>query len=264
MRTAHIDIQFDRTLTTASASLLPTRLAHVHAHTVILPSSLDAHDPVAELVADTLPSGAESSILTPITGGAAHRAFFLPTVLGEWRDAPVPAEGAALDTVLFPTPLLRAAHRIIAVDIVEVARHGPFVLDLAARYTHPRNRVRLVGDRQRPSLAAEVTSALSFDLVVMALILPEGTAFATTTDLIAGELLALALAERCFGTTKSFSGPWEDPVVQRATELHLGALLPANIRLSVSGPSAEDGWAVALRDHVRRRLGLPHLAWPER
>jgi hypothetical protein len=48
-------------------------------------------------------------------------------------------------------------------------------------------------------------------------------------------------------------------VVQRATELDLGVLLPAAIRLIVTGNVAREAWADALAEHVRRRLGLPLL-----
>ena len=141
--------------------------------------------------------------------------------------------------------------------MVEVARHGPFVLDVPARFVHPRQRLRLVSDRERSGLTAEVASAVPISLIVVSLILPEGALVAATTDVIAAELVALALSERCLGSVRAYTGPWEDAVVQRATELGMGVLVPSAIRLLPDGQSSKEPWADALLEHVRRRLGIP-------
>lgn len=257
MRTATVNIQVEPTLERAAASLLPVMVAHMQGATVVLPSSLDGKDPVAAEAIDALPQDAEGRILLPASGGAARRAFLSPTVLGDWRDMPVLAPGSRLETALMPGALSSARHRIIAVDVVEVARHGPFVLDLATRYLHPRQRMRVVANTARSELAAEVASAIHVDLFIVSLTLREGTILSATTDPIAAELVALALSERCVGTTRSFTGPWEDAVVQRATQLELGVLLPAHIRLMPAGSIVAQAWSDEVISHVRRRLGIP-------
>lgn len=257
MRTASVYIQIERTFEAAASALLPTLLERFDGEVVILPSSLEADDPVAETVSRHLPEAATPQIVTPMSGAAARRAFFMPTVLGDWRDVPVTVAGARVDSTLLPKTMPAACHRIISVDVVEVARHGPFVLDVMARYVHPRQRLRLVTDRARPELAAEVASAALPSLSVIRLSLPEGTLLAVSNDIIAAELVALALSERCIGSARSFTGPWEDAVVQRATELELGVLIPAGIRLQPTGTSAREAWADALIEHIRIRLGIP-------
>lgn len=259
MRTATIQVRIERSLEEAAGHLLPAMIGHLGGSVAVLPSSLDGLDIVAERVVDALPREAQASVVTPVAGNEARKAFVLPTGLGNWRHVPVHVAGAALETAILPGGLVDARHRIIAVDVVEVARQGPFVLDVAARYAHPRQRVRFVTDRARSDLTAEVASVVPLSLVVVALVLPEGTLLAATTDPIAAELIALALSERCIGGIRAFTGPWEDPVVQRATELDLGVLLPAAIRLIVTGNVAREAWADALAEHVRRRLGLPLL-----
>ena len=257
MRTATVQIQIEPTLARATAGLLPVMAGHFQGTTVVLPSSLDPKDPVAADVADHLPSNAEGRILVPVSGAAARRAFLSPTVLGDWRDMPILAPSGKLQSALMPGAVALADHRVVAVDVVEVARHGPFVLDLAARYVHPRQRVRVVADTARSELAAEIASAVRFDLHVVSLTLREGTFLAVTTDPIAAELVSLALSERCIGSTRAFTGPWEDAVVQRATELELGVLLPSRIRLLTAGTASEQPWADEITEHVRRRLGIP-------
>ena len=257
MRTATVQIQIEPTLARAAAELLPVMAGHFHGATIVLPSSLDPKDPVAAEVLSQLPADTDGSIMVPVSGAAARRAFLSPTVLGDWRDMPILAPGSKLQSALMPGAIAAADNRVVVVDVVEVARHGPFVLDLAARYVHPRQRVRVVADAARSELAAEIASAVRFDLHVVSLTLREGTVLAVTTDAIAAELVALALAERCIGSTRAFTGPWEDAVVQRATELELGVLLPSRIRLLPSGTAFQQPWADEIVEHVRRRLGIP-------
>lgn len=257
MRTATVQIQIEPTLVGAVSEVLPVMTAHFGGDTVVLPSSLDAKDPVADAVLGVLPDDADGRVVVPVSGAAARRAFLSPTVLGDWRDMPILAPGSKLESALMPGQIATAAHRVTAVDVVEVARHGPFVLDLAARYVHPRQRVRMVADAARSDLAAEIASAVRVDLHVVSLTLREGTFLAATTDPIAAELVALALSERCIGSTRAFTGPWEDAVVQRATELEMGVLLPSRIRLIASGSAAQQPWADEISEHVRRRLGIP-------
>jgi len=223
---------------------------------VVLPASLEETDPVAEAVLSALPAGASGRIVTPLSGGAARRAFFMPSQVGGWRGVRVPVPGVTVGTVLLPDEVAGAATRLVAVDVVEVARHGPFVLDLLARYVHPRQRLRLVADRQRTSLVAEVAAAATPTLSLVSLSVPGGALVAATADAVAAELVALAFAERCVGSTRAFTGPWEDAVVQRATELDLGVPLPAGIALRSAGAAVGEPWAVELLDHLRQRLGL--------
>ena len=257
MQRATVQIRIERTLDEALGALLPTLVSHLEGSVAILPSSLEHRDLVAEVVEMALPSGAPHEVLTPLSGGDARKALLLPAVLGGWKDIPVSTTGARIRSVLLPEALMGAQHRIIVTDVVEVARHGPFVLDLPARYVHPRQRLRLVTDRERSAMLAEVSSVVPISLVVICLILPEGAFVAATSDVIAAELMALSLSERCLGTTRAFTGPWEDEVVQRATELQLGVLLPSAIRLLADGSRKNEPWADAIQEHVRRRLGIP-------
>jgi hypothetical protein len=256
VHTAVVHLQAERTMPAAVAALLPALSESFRGDVAILPASLEATDPVAEAVRDHLPPAVSPAIVTPLTGAAARRALLLPAVVGDWTTVPIAVPGAGVAGVLLPGAIATAT-RVVAVDVVEVARRGPFVLDVVARYVHPRQRLRLVADRQRSSLVAEVASAALPSLSVVSLGVPGGALVAMTTDAIAAELVALALAERCIGPARVFTGPWEDAVVQRATELQLGVLMPAGITFRVGGTAAPEPWAVALVEHLGQRLGLP-------
>lgn len=257
MKTATVHIQVERTLESAARALIPELTGHYSGHIAILPSTLDHQDLVAESVSHALPQDCKPETMTPLRAAEARKALVLPVAFGQWRDTEVNIPGTRIGSVQLPGKVVDASSRIITTDVVEVARHGPFVLDLPARYVHPRQRLRLVTDRERSNLMAEVAAALPINLAVICLMLPEGAFLAATTDRIAAELVALALSERCLGTVREFSGPWEDTVVQRATELDLGVLVPSRIRMRVGGESAREAWADALQEYIRRRLGIP-------
>lgn len=257
MQTATVHIQIERSLEAAVNNLLPTLTDHVAGDVAIMPSTMEYRDLVAEAVSPILPPSASAEVMPPLSGSDARRAMLTPARSTRWTEVKMTDPGTRVASALLPRGLMAATHRLVVTDVVEVARHGPFVLDLPARYVHPRQRLRLVTDRERSGLMAEVASAVPISLAVIALMLPEGAFVAATSDRIAAELVALSLSERCLGTTRSFTGPWEDDVVQRATELDLGVLLPSRIRLMPAGSGVDEPWADALLEHVRRRIGIP-------
>lgn len=260
MKRATVSLWFDSDPTSAAHGLLPNHVQHMDGRVAIMPSSLDSLDPFAETVLPILPANAESFVAVPVTGAAARRAFITPNVLGSWIDRRVLAEDATISSVTFPQDIAQASHRIVVTDVVEVSRRGPFVLDLPARYIHPRQRMRLLASGEREALAAEVGSAFPIDVIAVFLALRDGVVLAVTTDVIAAELVALAMSELCIGAPRSFTGPWEDKVVQRATELQLGVGLPSYLGLVANGPRRHDAWANRILEHIRIRLGIPELA----
>lgn len=257
MRTATISLWADQNFAQATNALVSSHATHMSGSVAILPSSMDARDPFAVLVANALPEDTHPFTAVPVSGAAARRAFVTPNVIGRWLDRPMRSESPSISSVTWPQDVVQANHRIIVTDVVEVARHGPFVIDLPARYIHPRQRMKLLASGQREHLAAEVADAFSIDMMAVYMSHREGAVLAVTTDPIAAELVALAMSELCTGAPRSFTGPWEDPVVQRATELEMGVLLPNRIRIILDGPNRADHWAQRVVNHVHLRLGVP-------
>lgn len=257
MKNATVSLWADTDFVQASSAVLATYTAHMTGTVALLPSSMDAKDPFLELVQGALQESAHPIVALPVTGAAARRAFLTPQVIGKWIDRPVRSAGSTVTSVTWPQDIAQADHRIVVTDVVEVARKGPFVLDLPARYLHPRQRMRLLASGQREALAAEVASALPIELSVVCLAQREGLVIAVTQDMIAAELVALAMSELCMGAPRSFTGPWEDPVVQRATELDLGVLLPTRMHLVSDGPARNTHWAQRIARHIHMRLGIP-------
>lgn len=256
MKNATISLWADSDFSKATDSLLTPYVSHMSGHIAMLPSSLDGKDPFLAMAHKALPESSRPFISLPVSGAAARRAFLTPNVIGRWIDRPVKIQDGDLNSITWPQDLAQADHRIVVTDVVEVARKGPFVLDLSARYIHPRQRMRLLSSSQREAQAAEIASAISFDVFAVYLAQREGLMLAITTDVIAAELVALAMSELCVGSPRSFTGPWEDPVVQRATELELGVLLPNRIRMILDGPDRSAHWSQRIVEHIRLRLGI--------
>lgn len=252
MPAAIVSLWFERTLTAALRTAdHDLRSALPDLPYAILPSTMNRRDRVAEELLAVLPGG---TVMTPATGAEARRALVTPLVFGRWRDVMITTSGGQPDSVLLPRELTMANTRVIACDVVEVARKGPFALDLPSRYLHPRHRMRLLMADDRAARAVEIAAALPPRESLIVLTLPLGTLMAVTADLIAAELIALALSEICLGTSGELNQPWEDAVVQRATELQIGATARSDIRLERHGSGRDSAWADQLTAHLQRRV----------
>jgi len=227
--------------------------------TILLPSSLDANDPVTRQAASILREQGGDAVIVPPPGTRVRLASFLRTPAHDaaWTRIPLTRRDTALQQVTLPAQLAGASSRFTVCDLDRVAARGPFILDLLAYYTHPRDRLRLLASGQRSQSVAEVNLALAPSPAVIAVTHGGASLVAITGDPVAAELLALALAELKVGRDVSYTGPWEDGVVQRATELDLGVHYPGEIELVWEVAPDLDSRTRALREHIVLRLGLP-------
>lgn len=221
--------------------------------TIVLPSSVRGDDPLADAVAERLRDVREGATAVDAPEAAAYRL----RRRAAWRTVDLRAleSSAELDRVTLPQPLVDADALIIACDLDRVADRGPYVLDLLATRAAFGTKVRLHARRGRIADAAELNLAVRIQGCVLALTVGGDRWYLATPDPIAGELAALALSEET-RAEQSVVVPWEDPIVQRATELHLGVLLPADLALVIDEDIAGNPVADAIAQHLRRRLGL--------
>jgi hypothetical protein len=224
---------------------------------LLLPSSLSREDDLVRSLRRSLRTYAvSSSVVVPEHPLRAATGAVITGQRLRWREVRLSLPDKADREVLLPRRLLGQNPLVYATHVDAVARRGPFQLDLLSRYVHPRHRIRQVIDRDRAGLAAEVNMVRGPEWCIIGFDGPPGLV-AVTHDIVAGELFALCMAERFFDKTVEFSSPWEDRVVQRATELELGARTPDDIRIDVMGQPGHTGEAVdAIVDHVRQRIGI--------
>lgn len=237
------------TMAEAAGGAVEHIVSSLQAPFLLLPSSLDRRDALVHALKCGLRDrGRPSSVAVP-----AHPLRLLTGMFAakrsEWRAADLSLPDGPDREVLLPIRLLAENAVLYVTHVNVVARTGPFQLDLLSRYAHSRHRIRQVVDPDRAGLAAETNLAMLPGWCVVGCDVPPGV-IAITRDLIAGELFALCLAERFFDRHTEFSSPWEDRVVQRATELELGARTPGDIRIEIAGEDARSSEETRTRHSV--------------
>lgn len=199
----------------------------------ILPSSLRRNDRAAMELREHLRQQGRSTHLR-VPGGP------IPSLLGRtaggWTRVPLPdSSGMTGVTISLPTQLMEAGEVWSMVDIDAISGRGPYVLDLLGRHAGTPTRVRLLGSRHRAELAISILQARPLQRHVIVRHFPSFELLATTADPIAAELLALALVDEDITRDHQVAGPWEDELVQRATERDLGSRLPDEITVDIVG-----------------------------
>jgi hypothetical protein len=206
----------------------------------VLPSSLSRRDPLAALVRARLRSQAIAThLLVPATPVAVMMSLGRGPAPDPWRSMMVAPPDVPPYLIRLPENLVGPVPRWTVTDIDAVAGRGPYVLDLVARYAHPADRLRMLATRRRADTAVEANLVARPTLCIAGQQLGDGYLVAVTGDPIAGELVALALADRHLARGGELTGPWEERVVQRATELELGIQVPAQLAITIVGSPDE-------------------------
>lgn len=151
---------------------------------------------------------------------------------------------------------------MLLVDVREAEGARPaLALGSWREFLHPKQRLPLALAARRLTVDAEIAALIQPRAIILIHAWNPGFLVHVTPDRIASELLGLAIhqATRCPAALST--GPWEDPFVQRATELELGIRLPTDLIIEWRwlGPSdhSDEGRLVRLADVVASRLGVP-------
>jgi hypothetical protein len=139
-------------------------------------------------------------------------------------------------------------------------KRGALAIGLWARFAHPRQRTGAWLSNPRDGLTAEIAAAVSPLMIVLT---GEWKGFALallSDDLIAAELGGLGVLQALTRHGDELNGPWEDPLVQHATELGIGVRQPAQIAGEVIWAGAHSGSAAEtfpeFGTNVLARLGV--------
>lgn len=211
---------------------------------------------IQEVVRTFTPRSAVDLPVRPARGPRALTGFGM-----SWTDVDIDARANRLRSVKMPVVLVGAQRLLAITDLRSVSETRPVIaIGLWALFAHPfvRTGARLAGARD--GLTAEIALAVHPDRYVVIDRMPgTGTVVvATTSDPIAAELIVLAI--RQVGRSAPAVGPWEDPLVQAATELDLGVRNPKDVEIStILSPSLASGQrrsAAELIGRAAERLGI--------
>lgn len=222
---------------------------------LILPASLQRTDPLASAVRDELRSRRLASHLllpsNPVAAliGRSHR-----SPGGSWVEVVLRVPGVPPTTLTIPSRLQGHEPIWTVTDVDAVGGTGPYVLDLAARYAHPLTRLRQLASHRRSDAAADFNLAVRPSRCVVGKRIGETVVVGIVDDPIAAELFALALADEDLGLAKAVTGPWEDRVVQRATELDVGIQIPRHLTVELA--TIPDTVLRTALERVMARIGV--------
>ncbi len=225
-------------------------IASGSAPVVILPSSLQRTDPLASAVRQELTSQhITSHLILP-----ANPALALIGGNGPWLNLDVRPPDNPPSPVTVPARLNGRQPIWTVTDVDAVRGAGPYVLDLPARYAHPRTRIRQLASRGRAVKVVDVNLVIRLSFCIVGKMADGIAIVGVTTDPVIAELFALALADEDLPTAQSVTGPWEDRIVQRATELELGVRIPREI--AVVHANRPGKGVRTILDRVLARIGV--------
>ena len=181
----------------------------------------------------------------------------------KWANIDVDALAPRLRSVRLPKSLVDSAGLAVAADLRAIDPDRPVVaLGLWALLAAPEQRLGALITGPREGLTAEIGLAVSPDVLIAVVGLSSTGPLVgiVTDDPIALELIALAFWQSRQPSRFDLPGPWEDPLVQRATELGLGITQPSqlDVKLLASSdlPRAESHAAVSQLQHALTLIGV--------
>jgi hypothetical protein len=216
----------------------------------VIPAPLErSNAPITILRARWNQLGFPTSLLLP------HRTLssMLRRDVGRWDRVTVGTSSVRLDR------RIRSNAYVAVLVVTSHLRRGPFILDLPAHFLHPADRIRLGARPGWTRLHADVAAMATPATTVILSPAADGWLAVCTSDTVAAELWALGLAERWLGPDVEMQGPWEDPAVQRATELELGIRIPADMHFADGDTEQVPAGARDLLMDIASRLGMPRL-----
>ena len=175
---------------------------------------------------------------------------------------PLDSRAERISTVRLPDSIVGAQTIVGVNDVRQDAADRPtLAIGLWSRFAGARERLGARIGKPEQGLAAEVALAVHPAAIILADLWMGLTVVAATSDQIAAELVGLALRQASRPDECERVGPWQDPLVQRATELHLGVLLPDQMAICMvtEGSTPSDPPTTLLLE-IAGRLGVRDVA----
>jgi hypothetical protein len=179
-----------------------------------------------------------------------------------WTSLPLTHLSDTLPHAILPTRLISATSIVLLVDVRQADSPRPaLALGSWREFLHPKQRLLLALAARRLVVDPEIAALIQPRAIMLIHAWDQGFLVQVCPDRIASELLGLAIhqATRCPAALST--GPWEDPIIQRATELDLGIRLPTDLiiewRWLGPGDQKDEDRSVELAEMVASRLGVP-------
>jgi hypothetical protein len=191
-----------------------------------------------ELVVQTARGRGKPAILGARLSGSRDMAGAIAGLHRQTVD--IDAVAPRLRTVRLPAALASAGAVVSAVDARPLpGSRPPIVIGMWARFAGPMQRLGARFTPHREGILAEIDLAVRPSLlIVLDQYLDDTLVAIAGSDPIAVELVTLALRRIQCDSRLDQPGPWEDPLVQRATELGLGIDQPSRLMVELRATGA--------------------------
>jgi hypothetical protein len=193
----------------------------------------------------------------PLTGWVRS-----PRSIDPWAAVDVDDRSDRLQKAWLRQELVDASSVIAVNRIPSGESRAPLVLGLWARFAHPRQRLGALAGDDRTGLRAELATAVKPALCILCGESRERPLVVATRDQIAADLTGRAIQFLSYPDPYGERpGPWELPLIQRATELDLGVRLPSDLSFEAvwAGGPGEPGERMlqATVEQICLALGVP-------
>lgn len=181
--------------------------------------------------------------------------------LGAWTSVALSPLSDALSHATLPARLLAADPLVVINDVRHSTERRPsLALGIWRQFLHPKQRLLVNLAARRLPIDAELGALFRPRGIILLPYWAHGFLVVVSSDRIASELVGLAIHQATRFPALAFAGPWEDPIVQHATDLDLGIRLPADLiiewRWLGARDSAREADLARLADVVSSRLGV--------
>jgi hypothetical protein len=211
------------------AELLPPASPSLLVLSAQLPRGLD--EPVARALCDALKR--RDRLVETVAPLPAGLAGWIGSRGRRWRSVDLHGRGNRLIDVKLLEELLNGAGIVVVNDLGRFDPKRPAIaIAVWAQFAHPRQRLGASLGDQASGLVAEIALAAPAAWYVIAGSWLGKPMAVVANDMIAAELVGLAIGQAQADPDRELSGPWEHPLVQRATELDLGVRLPSDVNFS--------------------------------
>lgn len=163
-----------------------------------------------------------------------------------------------------PVGIVDSGALVVANDLRgETAARPAIALGVWARFAGVRERIGVRVLPPEHGLAAEIAATVRPELILLADSWRGRSLVVAASDQVAAELAGLAIRQASGASDEAALGPWQDPLVQRATELDLGVRIPEQIALRAVWQDSKGGSGCdefrGFIAGVCARLGIPEI-----
>lgn len=164
----------------------------------------------------------------------------------EWKAVELTALAGRLERVWLPASIVDASTLVAVNNIRSLSEaRDPISIGIWSKFAHPRQRAGAWLSNDRDGLTAEIASAVRPALILLFAKWRSFTVIVASDDQVATELAGRSIQQLSGELLDVSTAPWENPLVQHASELGVGIQRPSQIVSKVIWAGSQGGSAAS-------------------